>query len=172
MAKRRAGIQIDSRPLKVENGPDLLVCRWHATYRWKAFDEGYNFASDLTLIGGFHTKLWASKVARNPILGISGLPLGSPGTKWHLGVSLVAKNKVYYKGEGSGFPQVRAVVSLVSPCLPVARSCTKIASTMHWLTCYLVYACPWTCLSFFLIPIPELQHAPLPPKCYKPRSAL
>jgi len=26
------------------------------------------------------------------------------------------------------------------------------------------------CLSFFLVPIPKLQHTPLPPKCYEPKS--
>jgi hypothetical protein len=41
------------------------------------------------------------------------------------------KVKVYYKGEGGGFPQVRAVVILVSPNLPVARLNTKSAQTMH-----------------------------------------
>jgi hypothetical protein len=30
-----------------------LACRWHATCRWKALDEGYNFALDLILIGGY-----------------------------------------------------------------------------------------------------------------------
>ncbi len=66
-----------------------------------------------------------------PILGILGLPLGSPVTKWHLSVGLMAKHKEYYKGEGGGFPQVQAVVSLVSPYLLVVRSCTKNAPTMH-----------------------------------------
>ncbi len=66
-----------------------------------------------------------------PILGILGLLFGSPGTKFHLDVGLVEKHKVYYKGEGSGFPQVRAVLSLVSPSLPVARPSTKSAPTMH-----------------------------------------
>ncbi len=33
---------------------------------------------------------------RVPILGISG--------KWHFGASLVARHKIYYKGEGDGFP--------------------------------------------------------------------
>jgi hypothetical protein len=32
-------------------------------------------------------------------LGILGLPLGRLGTKWHLGVGLVARHKVYYKGK-------------------------------------------------------------------------
>ncbi len=49
-------------------------------------------------------------------MAISGLPLGSPGTKSHLDVGPVERCKVYYKGEGGGFPQVRAVVSLVCPC--------------------------------------------------------
>jgi hypothetical protein len=38
----------------------------------------------------------------------------------------MAMHKVYYKGEGGGFPQVRAVVSLVSLCLPVAYLCIKV----------------------------------------------
>jgi len=37
------------------------------------------------------------------------------------------KHKVYYKGEGGGFPQVWAGVSLVSLNLPVARPSTKSA---------------------------------------------
>jgi len=57
------------------------MCWWRGTYCWEALDEGYNFASDLTSIGGLHTKLWASKVARDPILGILGLSLGSPKIK-------------------------------------------------------------------------------------------
>jgi hypothetical protein len=59
-------------------------------------------------------------------VGISGLPLRSPGTKWHLDASPMARHTVYYKGEGGGFPQVQAMVSLVSPCLLVARPCTKV----------------------------------------------
>jgi len=66
-----------------------------------------------------------------PSLGISGLPFGSPKTKCHLDVGLVEKHKVYYKGEGGGFPQVRAVVSLVSLSLLVARPNTKSALVMH-----------------------------------------
>ncbi len=62
---------------------------------------------------------------------ISGLPLGSPGTKCQLDVGLVERHKVYYKGEGGGFPQVRAKVNLMSPSLLVARPSTKSAPTMH-----------------------------------------
>jgi hypothetical protein len=118
--------QFDFWPLKVGNCFDFLAFRWRATYFWKDLDKGYNFALNIIVIKGFHTKLWAPKVARVPTLGISGLPLGSHGTKWHLGVGPVTKHKIYYKGEGGGFPQVRAVVSLMSPCLPMVRSCTKV----------------------------------------------
>jgi hypothetical protein len=40
---------------------DLLVCRWRATFCWKALNQSYNFALDLILIEGLHTKLWAPK---------------------------------------------------------------------------------------------------------------
>ncbi len=62
---------------------------------------------------------------------ISGLPLGSPETKCHLDVAPMERHKVYYKGEGGGFPQVWAVVSLMSSSLLVARFSTKSAQTMH-----------------------------------------
>jgi hypothetical protein len=69
--------QFDFRSLKVRNHHNFLACKWRTTYRWKALDKGYNFAWDLIPIRGFHVKLWAPKVARNPTVGILGLPLGS-----------------------------------------------------------------------------------------------
>jgi hypothetical protein len=118
--KKRMGVRlaIDSQPLKVKNRYDLLACKWCATYRSKALDEGYNFALDLISIRGLHVKLWAPKIAGVPTLVISGLPLGNPRTKCHLDVGLVERHRVYYKGEGGGFPQVRAVVSLMSSSCP------------------------------------------------------
>jgi hypothetical protein len=77
--------QFDSRPLKVRNRPDLLACRWRATYLWKALNEGYNFVSYLISIRGLHKKLWASKVARDPISGISGLPTWESRNKMTFG---------------------------------------------------------------------------------------
>jgi len=43
----------------------------------------------------------------------------------------MVKHKEYYKGNGGDFPQVQAVVSLVSSGLFVARLCTKNAPTTH-----------------------------------------
>jgi hypothetical protein len=109
---RESNWQFNSRPLKVKNWPDLLACRWCATYRWKTLDKGYNFSLDLISIRGLHMKLWAPKVAGVPTLAISGLPFGSPETKCHLDVDLMERHKIYYKGEGGGFPQVQVVVNL------------------------------------------------------------
>jgi hypothetical protein len=36
------------------------------------------------------------------------------------------QHKVFYKGEGGGFPQVQAMLSLMSPCLLVVSLCTKV----------------------------------------------
>jgi len=71
-----------------------------------------------------------------PTLGILGLPFGSsengsPRTKSHLDVGLMERHKIYYKGEGGGFPQVQAMVSLVSMTLPMVRPNTKNVPTMH-----------------------------------------
>jgi len=76
-------------------------------------------------------KVIKPKVAGVLTLGISGLPFGSPEIKCHLDVGLLERHKVYYKGEGGGFPQVRAMVSVVSLSMPMARPNTKSAPTMH-----------------------------------------
>jgi len=82
MTKRSVGSQIvDSRPLKVKNRPDLLMCKWCATYLWKALDEGYNFTLDLILIEGLHTKLWAPKLQESQFKEFPKFELGSFGTK-------------------------------------------------------------------------------------------
>jgi hypothetical protein len=90
--------------IKSLESPHFLVCKCFVTYRWKAHNEGYNFALDLILIGGLYAKLWAIKIVGVPTVGISGLSLGSPGTKCHLNVGPVASHVVYYKREGGGFP--------------------------------------------------------------------
>jgi len=65
---------------------------------------------------GLHAKLWRPKVMGVLTLAISGLSLGSLGTKHHLDVGPVERCRVYYKGEGGGFPQVPVMVSLVCLC--------------------------------------------------------
>jgi hypothetical protein len=48
-----------------------------------------------------------------------------------LGVGPMAKHKVYYKGEGGGFSQVRAVVNLVNPKLLAVHPNIKNVPIMH-----------------------------------------
>ncbi len=70
------------------------MCRWSATYHWKAFDKSYNFTTNVTLIEGLHTKLWTSKVAKIPISRISILQLESPKTKCMLALWPGTKNTI------------------------------------------------------------------------------
>jgi hypothetical protein len=53
-------------------------------------------------------------------------PTWESRTKNHLDVALVESCRVYYMGEGGGFPQVQAMVSLVSPKSPVVVLALKV----------------------------------------------
>jgi hypothetical protein len=80
-----------------------------------------------------------SKVTGVPTWAISRLPLGCPETKNHLDVGPVERCRVNYKGEGDGFPQVRAMVNLVCPCCPWLILAPKVFQlcTNHivWVVC-------------------------------------
>jgi hypothetical protein len=110
--------QFDSRPIKVGNRPESNVCRWSATWSWKAFKESYKIAVEFIPIGGLSKKLWMPKVMGVQIGTISGLHFGSPGKKCHLDVASAESCREYYIGEGGGFPRVRAMVNQVSPSCP------------------------------------------------------
>jgi len=110
---RESNWQFDSRPLKVENRPNPDVCRWSVTHRWKALKDNYKFALDFITIRSLSKELWSLKVPGVQIGTISRLLLG--------------RHIIYYMGEGGGFPRVWAVVSQVSPRLPVACPSTQSA---------------------------------------------
>ncbi len=101
---RESNCQFDSWPLKVGNRPLPDVASRSATRRWKALDESYNFGWKLVPIQVRGKELWPSKVPRLQPGTVSGLQLD---------VASVKSYRVYYMGEGGGFPRVRAVVSLV-----------------------------------------------------------
>jgi hypothetical protein len=150
---RESNCPFDSRPLEVRNRSNFLLCMWCVTYCWKGLNEGYKFSLDLTSIGGLHIKLWA----KVPILGISGLPLGSLGTKWHLGVGPVVRHKVYCKGEGGGFPKSRPWwVLWVRVCSWLIRALKVFKLCVNQLVWFVqVHVSNW-CLSLFLVPISDL----------------
>jgi len=120
MPKRRAGSRtVSLTPDHKKSGIDpIYLATGSVPHIIGKLNESYNFASDRITIQGPLAKLWGSKVAGVPFGAISGLPLGSPGKNSHLDVASVESCKVYYKGEGGGFPQVRAVVSLMCSCCP------------------------------------------------------
>jgi hypothetical protein len=104
-------LKVDSRPLKVGNRPFSDV-RWQsATWHWKDLEESYNFGLDLAPIKPSGREIWAPKVPGLQPGTVSGLLLGSLKKKSHLDVALAESYRVYYMGEGGGFPRVRAVVN-------------------------------------------------------------
>jgi len=127
---QKSKCQFDFWPLKVKNHIELHACRWHATYHWKPFDKGYNFALNLTSIKGLHKKLWVFKMARILIPKILAFPTWECQEKWHLGPTPMVSHKEYYKREGDGFPQVWVVMSIVNTCMIAIHPCTKSAPTM------------------------------------------
>jgi hypothetical protein len=64
-------------------------------------------------------------VAGDQTRTVSGLLLGSSVIKNHSDVDATERHIEYYMEEGGGFPRIQAVVSLVSPKLPVACPNTK-----------------------------------------------
>jgi len=76
----------------------------------KSLNKGYNFVSELISIRGLHAKLWCPKVVEVPTLAISGLPLGSPGTKSHLDVGPVERCKVNPCREGGNRGKVQSIL--------------------------------------------------------------
>jgi len=112
-------------------------------------------------------KSWESQLAR-----FRDSHSGVPGEKSHLDVRLVERCRVYYKGEGHGFPQVRAMVSLVCLCCPWFVLAPKVLQlcTNHlvWVVRRLVWvneAC-----QLFLVPSRNSNMPFYPSKCCELRS--
>jgi len=161
--------QLDSQPLKVKNHPYFLVCRWRATHYWKVLDNSYNIVLNFISIEGLHTKLWAPKIVRIPTVGISKLP--GQNDIWVLVLRLGTKYTI--RGKVVASPKFESWWVLwiyVCPWLVYASKCCNYA-----LTNLLFSLCRSVWVSEVLVkllnPILELQHAPLPPKCCKLRSA-
>jgi hypothetical protein len=148
MAKRKAMSQI-ARPLKVRNRPDFLRCRWRAKCCWK-FRWGLQLCFRPHLNWKSAQKITHPQSRGNPNFG----NFRTPKTKCHLDVGFVAKHKVYHKGEGGGFPQVRAVVSLVSAScswLILTPKVLQLCTNQLVFGFVQVHVSSW-CLSFFLVP--------------------
>jgi len=114
---QESNCQFDSWPLKVGNRPLPDVTLRSATWRWKALDESYNFGLELVPIrvwGRGATRVQSPEtLTRDTTRDNFGTPTWESQEKSHLDVASTESCRVYYMGEGGGFPQVRVVVSLV-----------------------------------------------------------
>jgi hypothetical protein len=82
------------------------------------------------------------KSCKSPNFGNFGTPAWESREKCHLDVGLVANHRVYYKGEGDGFPQIWAMVSLMSLNLPMARLTTQVLKLCtNQLVVWFVHVC-------------------------------
>jgi len=98
--------------------------------------------------------------------------VGVPGEKSHLNVGPMERCRVYYKGKGGGFPQVRAMISLVCMCCPWFVLTPKVFElcTNHlvWVVCRPVWvseAC-----QLFLLPSRSSNTPLYPSKCCELKS--
>jgi len=137
MAKRRVGSQTASLiPDQKKSGIDLIYLA--------ADDVRHSVRKILTrattlLQTALQFEVMGLQSPGSPSCRDFGTPAGVPREKNHLDVGLVERSRVYYKGEGSGFPQVRAVVSLMCPCCSWLVLASKVFQlcTNHfvWLVC-------------------------------------
>jgi hypothetical protein len=81
----------------------------------------------------------------------------------------VVSHRVYYKREGGGFPQVRAVVSFVCPCCPwlvlAQRVLQLCINHLVWVVCrpmWVIEAC-----QLFLVPSRSSNTRLYPSKCWE-----
>ncbi len=134
MVNRKAGSQIGSLTfdhLKSGINPISLRAGGVPHSIGKILMRGTTFLK-LHLDWRFAHKIMGLQNGGSLDFGNFGTPTWSPGTRSHLDVGLVERQKIYYKKEGGGFPQVWAMVSFVSPSCPwfvltpkVLQLCTK-----------------------------------------------
>jgi hypothetical protein len=122
----------DSRPLKVENRPDPgpWCVQGECDTLLESSQQELHFCFRPRPNQRYEKIVIVAEVQTVAVLG---LLLRSPRTKSHSDVGAMGRHKKYYMGEGGGFLWIQAVVSLVSPKLPVACSNTKGAPEI-WLT--------------------------------------
>jgi hypothetical protein len=117
----------------------------------------------------FASKIMGLQSRKSPNLGDIGTPLGSLGTKNHLDVGSMDSHRVYYKGEGCGFPQVWAVVSLVCLCCPWLILAPKVLQLCinHFMLVLCRFVWVVEAFQFFLIPSLSFNTSLYPFKCWK-----
>jgi len=175
MAKRRAGNQIvNLTPDQKKSGvkPIYLVAdnMWHTIGKLSTIVTTLlqtKPRSEVCLQSYGAPKSRESRLAR-----FRDSHMGVQGEKNHLDVGPVERSKVYYKGEGGDFPQVRAMVNLVCPCClwlvlvpKVLQLCTNHLMRVVCRPMWVSEAC-----KLFLVPSWSFNTALYPSKCCEWRS--
>jgi hypothetical protein len=119
-------------------------------------------------------KVMGPQSCESPKFGNFETPTWESWNKMSFGCGLMERHIVYYKGESGGFPQVRAVVSLVCPCclwLVLAPKVLQLCTNHFvWIMCRPV----WMSETFQLFRVPSRSsNMPLyPSKCCELGSVL
>jgi hypothetical protein len=165
----------DSWPLKVGNHPNLFACKWHATYCWK------NFQWRLQLFFRPHLDQRSAKEVMGPQscrnlnfrnFGTPNLGVSGQNDIWVLALWPSTKNTMRGKVVASRKSGPWWVLWLCV-CLWLVRAPKVLQLYTNQLVVWFVQVRVnnWFAWSLFLVvPIPELQHTPLPPKCYDLRN--
>jgi hypothetical protein len=121
MAKRRAGSQTASlTPNQKKSGIDPIYLALDNVQHTvgKLLTRATTLLQTALRSEVYSQSYGAPKLRESSLAGFWDYHAGVLGEKSHLDVGPVERSRVYYKGEGGGFPQVRAMVSLVCPCCP------------------------------------------------------
>jgi len=142
MAKRRAGSQIANlTPDQKKSGIDLiyLVADNLRHIVGKLLTRATTFLQTAPRSKVCSQSYGAPKSRESQLARFRDSHARISGGKSHLDVGPVERCRVYYKGEDGGFPQVRAVVSLVCLCCPWLVLAPKVFQlcTNHlvWVVC-------------------------------------
>jgi hypothetical protein len=172
MAKRKAGSQtVNLTPDQKKSGidPIYLVSGGVRHIVGKLSTRAITFLQMELRSEVFSQSYGAPKLRESHLARFRDSHSRVPRKKSRLDVSSVPNHRIYYKGEGGGFPQVRTMVSLVCLCcswlvLPprVFQLCTN---HFVWVVCKPVWvneAC-----QLFLIPSRSSNTPLYPSKCYE-----
>ncbi len=178
MAKRKgqeSSCQFDSRPLKVKNLPDLLtfMCLCHILLErswWRLqlfFRPHINQRSSKKIMG-----LQTRKIPHFKNFETLNLKVPRQNDIWVQAPWSSTKNIIRGKAVASLKSRLWWVLKIrVCPWLIRAPKVLQLCTNQLVVWVVQVRVNNWLACHFVLVPIPELQHTHVPPKCCEPRSA-
>jgi hypothetical protein len=165
--KEGPGVKFDSRPQKSGIDPIYLFAEGMQHIVEKLSTRVTTLLQTTSRSKVFSQSYGVPKSRESPLTQFRDSHSRVSGKKSYLDVGSMASHRIYYEGEGDGFPQVRVVVSLMCPCCPwlvlalrVFQLCTN---HLVWVMCRLMWvgeAC-----QLFLVPSRSSNMPFYPLKC-------